>query len=238
MKQLGKINFLQKKTKEPHYFRDNNEADLSNNAKNNKLRRENISLNTSFSHIKQENQINNSFHYANNNSKSLIKTDKSFTSEPSHIITKHASQKDLKQILNFNNTVNNNNKCSNNINFSSNSLNNSMLHIKKQKNEFLPYGVACLDDHLEIFKNFQEQTLKIFVNNEADFSPIKPSSPNQAYDKVLNSPRRQINSLLNSPNYLAFSPHRINSPIQGLSEYDDAFFDFENKINFSPIKNI
>jgi len=100
----------------------------------------------------------------------------------------------------------------------------------------LPYGVSDLNEHLELFQKFDERTLKIFLNNEANFSPVQPCSPNPAYEKVFNSPRRQINYIVNSPNYVPYSPHRINSPIQALSQYDDANIDLENNINFSPIK--
>ncbi len=86
---------------------------------------------------------------------------------------------------------------------------------------------------MEIFEKFERDTVKVFVNKDANFSPLRPSSPNPNLDKILNSPRRQMNDILNSPYYIPNSPHRINSPIHAFSEYDDKDCNKDN-FRFSP----
>lgn len=267
MKQLGNINFLQKKNKPLDTLSVNSNKSFSSdfNEDNNKNRNKNSSRCSSklygdSNEIKLESSgikaKNNSLQ---NSSKSLIKiqqTNNSSIYNPNELNFNQKPQIRNKNqiqnsISNFNNKLTsinpnsniisniNNNNINNSINNNSNNNNNlNNQSNKKQKKEFLPYGVANIDDHLEIFKKFHEQTLKVFVNNEADFSPLRPSSPNAAYDKVLNSPRRQINSIVNSPNYVPYSPHRINSPIRSFSQYDDADFEMENNFSFSPIRKI
>lgn len=130
-------------------------------------------------------------------------------------------------------------------------INNEVKNSKPPK-EILPFGCASLDDNFEIFSKFEENTKHLFKNNIGKFSPVRPTSPKNLYDsKNLQSPKRNtsinINLLAspkaiyspghmpNSPGYIPNSPHRVNSPIYGLSPYDDYYAsNFNERFALSP----
>jgi len=221
MKLLGKTNFLEKNNK-------NNEKSIMENLRDKK---------NSIIQIGSQNlsQINS---YLDNNSKGIridSKFQKKYVNIENNLKRNFVSTEQMKE----ENSFDYNKKYLNDLEKIS-SFKYEKENIKK---EFLPYGVVNLDDHLEIFQKFQKNTLRIFSNNEANFSPIKPSSPKEAYDKILNSPRRQMDSILNSPiqlnspHYIPYSPHRINSPVRAYSIYDDKELNLDYYA-FSPLRNV